>query len=69
MRTIECSCGKSFETSDVDFIVECPYCDCIGLNYCHDKTLYKEEELKDELGNKVAKAIWLGLFDYKGPPL
>lgn len=69
MIKVQCQCGKSFEISENECICECPYCDSIGLLFDPKQPLYKSEDIDPETQGLIVKAIWLGLFDYKGPKL
>ena len=69
MIKVQCQCGKSFEISKNECICECPYCDSIGLLFDPKQPLYKSEDVVNDFEGKIVRAIWMGLFDYKGPKL
>lgn len=58
MRNIKCNCGKMFRTYSCSYVVLCPYCSEVGLNF----GLNEELKLNKDVADFCAEAIWLGLL-------
>ena len=69
MKEVQCQCGKKFKICEDECMGVCPYCGFIGLLFDPKQPLYKSEDIVNDFEGRIVKAIWMGLFDYKGPKI